>query len=264
MYDGRDEDEDEDEDKDEDADKDEQEHCANVISGKKLREAGNSTNAENSSRTKKSIVWQYFSKVEVKDRGVKGSNSTGQYRQHLKTHVIQNSTSSRQSIFDVGELFNRRPDTPPVLHTATSVTNSEHYASIKRQVVFSNAMIQRPSLKCTNQRRLIGRASLLTADEQPSLFHGSLQIVSSTTNPDRLYNDVECDSQQWQNDQDFEDDAQHNDDNADGQNFDEDDYEDVEDFADVAAGEEERSDVQSVFSGDDSSGDGELDIGTRT
>ncbi|KAK9426963.1 hypothetical protein V1505DRAFT_381784 [Lipomyces doorenjongii] len=111
-----------------------------------------------------------------------------------------------------------------------------------------------------NQRRLIGRASLLTADEQLSLFHGSLQIVSSTTNPDRPYNDVECDSQQWQNGQDFEDDVQHNYDNAEGQNYDEDDDEDDEDFADVVTDEEERSDVQSVFSGDDSSGDGELDI----
>ncbi|KAK9318912.1 hypothetical protein V1517DRAFT_334253 [Lipomyces orientalis] len=107
-----------------------------------LHDAGNSTNAENSTRKKKSIVWQYFSKVEVKDRGVKVSNvrcsicgtllpdssttksgsSTGKYRQHLKTHVIQNSTSSRQSIFGVGELFNRQPNTPPVLHTAANVT----------------------------------------------------------------------------------------------------------------------------------------------
>ncbi|KAK9490111.1 hypothetical protein V1508DRAFT_442088 [Lipomyces doorenjongii] len=115
-----------------------------------------------------------------------------------------------------------------------------------------------------NPRRLIGRASLLTADEQLSLFHGSLQIVSSTTNPDRPYNDVECDSQQWQNGQEFEDDVQHNDDNADGQNYIEDDDEDDEDFADVVTDEEERSDVQSVFSADDSSGDGDLRIGTRT
>ncbi|KAK9351095.1 hypothetical protein V1523DRAFT_398666 [Lipomyces doorenjongii] len=68
------------------------------------------------------------------------------------------------------------------------------------------------------------------------------------------------DSQQWQNGQEFEEDVQHNDDNADGQNHDEDDDEDDDDFADVVADEEERSDVQSVFSGDDSSGDGEVDI----
>ncbi|KAK9494340.1 hypothetical protein V1508DRAFT_437980 [Lipomyces doorenjongii] len=70
---------------------------------------------------------QYFSKVEVKNRGVKVSkvrcsicgsllpdssttksgSSTGKYRQHLKTHVIQNSTSSRQSIFNVGNILLR-------------------------------------------------------------------------------------------------------------------------------------------------------------
>ncbi|KAK9264037.1 hypothetical protein V1519DRAFT_427922 [Lipomyces tetrasporus] len=70
----------------------------------------------------------------------------------------------------------------------------------------------------SNHRRLIGRASLFTAEEQPSLFHGSLQTVSSTTNPDRPYIDVHFDSQQWNSNQDFEDDVQHNYNNADSQN----------------------------------------------
>ncbi|KAK9236281.1 ribonuclease H-like domain-containing protein, partial [Lipomyces kononenkoae] len=124
MYVGRDEDEDE-----------EQGHSSQS-------EVSKVTNAESSTRKKKSIVWQYFSKVEVNERGLKVSkvrcsicgtllpdssttksgSSTGKYRQHLKTHMIQNSTHSRQSIFDVGELFNRRPNTPSVIPTSSNIT----------------------------------------------------------------------------------------------------------------------------------------------
>ncbi|ODQ68884.1 hypothetical protein LIPSTDRAFT_76628, partial [Lipomyces starkeyi NRRL Y-11557] len=83
--------------------------------------------------------------------------------------------------------------------------------------------------------------------------------VSSTSNPAKPYIDVEFDSQQGQSGPEFEDDVQH-DDIADGQDFAEGDDESDEDFADVVADQEERSDVQSVLSCDDLSGDPELDI----
>ncbi|KAK9241496.1 hypothetical protein V1506DRAFT_563648 [Lipomyces tetrasporus] len=103
-----------------------------------------------------------------------------------------------------------------------------------------------------NQRRLIGRFSLLTADrdEQPSLLQGSLQTVSSTTRPDTPFNNDEFGSQQQQHAYD---------DIGDCQNDDEDDAED-EDFADVMADQEGCSDGQSVLSVNDLYGDRELDI----
>ncbi|KAK9234656.1 hypothetical protein V1525DRAFT_459207 [Lipomyces kononenkoae] len=71
-----------------------------------------------------SIVWQYFTKVEVKEKGAmvrkvrctvcgamfadsstnKSGGSTGKYRQHLMSHTVKNSAASRQSVLNVGQL----------------------------------------------------------------------------------------------------------------------------------------------------------------
>ncbi|KAK9312706.1 hypothetical protein V1524DRAFT_410547 [Lipomyces starkeyi] len=97
---------------------------------------------EASGRKNLSIVWQYFTKVEVKEKGMivrkvrsivcgalfadsstnKSGGSTGKYRQHLMLHTVKNSAASRQSVLDVGQLLKGRLNKPVAAPTSFDVT----------------------------------------------------------------------------------------------------------------------------------------------
>ncbi|KAK9364422.1 hypothetical protein V1509DRAFT_636450 [Lipomyces kononenkoae] len=110
-----------------------------------------------------------------------------------------------------------------------------------------------------NQRRLIGRASLLTGgtDEEPPLIQGPLETaVGGTTNPGTPFDGVDFGPQERQNVQEF-DDVQQSDNVRDDQNIDD---EEDEAYQDSVADHEETSDGRSVLSVSDLSEGGEVDI----
>ncbi|KAK9369475.1 hypothetical protein V1509DRAFT_457656 [Lipomyces kononenkoae] len=88
------------------------------------------------------MVWQYFTKVEVKEKGAvvrkvrcivcgalftdsstnKSGGSTGKYRQHLMLHTVKNSAASRQSVLDVGQLLKGRANKSLAAPVSSDVT----------------------------------------------------------------------------------------------------------------------------------------------